>query len=151
MPGKNDSNGWKHVIRNPNRNAKRLRNNHDQMIYKFETDEGDIFVEYLNNKKKVELTFSIKNSVDYFLTNHNETRNIEGESGTMAMAGDRLDLPLSAKVQYVPSSKQNDNNSRCELNMAIQQFNRLMLQTVCAKSFRKEIEELTKIGKLLLV
>ena len=147
LPTNEIDNGWNCVIRSPSCSSLRSRKLQRQMIHKIKTDEGYIFVEYL----KVELNSSIKEAVDYFITNHNETRNIDGESGVMRMAGNRIDLPLSSMLDYAPSLGENKTHSRFHLDNGAVSFHNLLLGTICAESLINEIKELSFNGKFLIL
>ena len=139
MPTKKSDNGWKCIVRSPT-SGKEISK------HRIKTDDGLILVEYL----QVDLDLPVKDAVDYFLSNHNETRNIDGENGIMTMAGHRIDLPLSSKLDYAPSSGDNRNHSKYYLDNGAASFHDLLLGTICAESLRNEIQQLSSNGKFVL-
>lgn len=150
LPTEKSDNGWKHVIRSPTLFRSRTRKrqskhkNAHQMKHKIKTDDGVILVEYMTGEPDMK----IKDAVNYFMSHHNVTRNIEGESGVMTMAGHRFDLPLSTRLDYTTSSvKEDRKDSKSHLENGAVSFHNMVLGTVCSDSLRQEISRLSINGK----
>ena len=108
---------------------------------------GNVYIQYIDHQPPDAIT----EAVTFYLANHTNVRNEDGEHGVMCPFGQRVDVRSSCLTQYKNTKKKLPGNEKEIMRSCLVDFNSELGRSCCSSIYRDAIRDLTKKNNVLKV
>ena len=136
LPSEKRNKGWKRVVRCSSMPTSFIIKN---------AAVGNIYIEYIDGQP----SDAIQQAVQFYLSNHTNVRNEDGESGVMCPFGQRVDVRSSCLTHYKNTKKKLPGDVNDIMESCLVDFNSVLCGSCCSSIYRDEIRELTRKNNTL--